>query len=467
MSVVAPFAHAEPVQISPLEYLTPGGIAAAKLELQSFTAVYGPDEFHYSPAVTIWAVITVKCVKFLDGILDYNINGIDTVTNRAQLALRSHGQIANLALDITPPGGFDVICVLGRLQHRQVLMGNTWSVVFKLQPQKKVSMPNKMLQHAESRHLDTFFAADTMWAAKPASRPEVKSENGRLMDEVEKMLMPEEELVAHVQYNHNLFPTSTTVRESASCHIRAITELERRHRQFYEQRGQTWQQQRGTSALTTSMDLDRDLQMAKTICAALQEGVGANWPKNAKSSVKYTTIAPNDALQLLYDFREAAGMTLPQDVTEEMDRLKGAYQQVRKERQERSITRKSLKAVCEMGRLARRAVPTSSTFSGRYSYNAPSITESTQHLNPGRNTPENRHTTSVAPARQPWDTLAATLKDITNDTSRRRGVAKFIDTLPIVGRRKSTRTDKTEREPDLETGLREEDQEIKAIWKKD
>lgn len=480
-SVIAPFAHIEPVRISPLECLTPGGIAAAKLELQSFTAIYAPDEFHYSPAVTVWAVVTVKCVNFLDGVLVNNHDGNDSATNRTQLALRSHGQIANLALEVTPPESFDVVCVLGRLQHRQVLMGSTWSVIFKLQPQKKVSV-SRIPQRVESHSPDVFSGAGGLWSANRTNRSQYKSENDKLMDEVEKMLMPEADLIAQVQYSHNLFPTSTTMQESNICPIKAITESERRHRQFYEQRGQPWRQQRGTSALTTSNDLDRDLETANAICAVLREGIGANWPKDAKSSIKYIRISPNDALQLLYDFREAAGVTLPQDVTEEMDRLKCAYQQLRKEKQERSFTRKSLKVVYEMRRFARRAVPASSTFSGRYNHNALSITESTQHLYPGRNTPENHYTASSASACQPQDNIVsgrnafeldradnyyqATLKDITNDASRRRGVARFIDTLPIVGRRKNARTDITEKEPDLEKGVREEDHEIRAIWKK-
>ena len=483
LAVVAPFAHDEPVQISPLEYLTPGGIACAKLELHSFTAIYGPDDFHYSPAVTVWAVATIKCVKFCDGGLDYNDEGTESAMNRAQLALMSHGQVANLVFNITPPAGFDIISVLGRLQHRQILLSKTWSVVFKLQPRHTISMPAKASQRPDGRYfVDSVSAAHKMWAASPPSSTPSKSENDRLMDEVEKMLIPEEELVAQVQYNHNLFPKSTIMQESGSCHIKAITESERRHRQFYKQRGQAWRQQHGTSALTTTADLEQDLQMANAICAILQEGVGAKWPKSSKSSVKYTTISPRDALQLLYDFREAAGATLPRDVTEEMDRLKVAYQQVRKERQEGSFTRKSLRA---MGRMARRAVPSSSTFSGRYSYHAPSVTESVEPLNPGRSTPENRlsnYTTSLTAARQPWDSPVSrrnafeldradysyqtTLKDITNDTARRRGVARFIDTLPLVGRRKNARTDTTGKEPDLEKGAREEDAEIKAIWKK-
>ena len=478
MSVVAPFAHTKPAHVSPVEYLTPGGIAAAKLEVQSFTAIYPPDDLHYSPAVTVWVIADVKCVKFLERILDDDSLGISSVADRAQLALRSHGQIANLAIDITPPEGFHIVCVLGRLQHRQVLLGNTWSVVFKLQSHKKISMA-KIFQRVESHHPDTFFAADARWAANSGNNPQLKSENERLMDEVEKMLLPEQEVIAHVQYSHNLFPTSSTIQESATCPVKAITESERRQRQFYEQRGQAWKQQRGSSILTTSTDLDRDLQMAAMICAVLQDGEGAKWPKSAKDNIKYNAIPPNEALQLLNDFQEAAGGTLPQDVAEELGHLKDAYQQRRKERQERSLTRKSLKIVYDVGRRARRAVAIPSTLSGRYSY-APSITESTQHLNPGRNTPETSYAASHIPKTQPWDDLvsrrnafeldradysyqATTLKDITNDPSRRRGVGRFFENLPTIGRRKNTRTDNVEREPDLERGVREEDSEITAI----
>ena len=486
MSVVAPFAHAEPVHTSPLEYLTPGGVVCAKLELHSFTTIYAPDDFHYSPAVTIWAVATIKCVKFRGGEFDLSDDSTASAMNRAQLALRSHGQIANLVLDITVPEAFDIISVLGRLQHRQVLLGHTWSVVFKMQPQKKIFLPPNASLRPDGRHyVDPYATASRIWGTRPTNSISPRGENDRLMDEVERMLLPEEEIIAEIQYNHDLFPSSTTVRESASCPIKAITEVERRQRQYYEQRGQAWRQQRGTSALTTTGDLDRDLQMANAICAVLQDGIGAKWPKNPKTSVRYTTVLPKDALQLLADFREAAGATLPQDVTEEMDRLKSVYEQVRKERQEGSFTRKSLKAVLEVGRIARRAVPSMATFSGRYNHQAPSVADSLGPLNPGRATPENRismYSTSSARERQPWESpvsrrnafeldradcsYQATLEDITNHASRVRGVARFIGTLPIVGRRKNARTDTTGKDPDLEKGAREEDAEIKAIWKK-
>jgi hypothetical protein len=480
MSVVAPFADIEPVHVSPIEYLTPGGIAAAKLEIHSFTAIYPPDDLHYSPAVTVWVLAEVKCVKFLEGILEDESHGISSITSRAQLTLRSHGQIANLAIDITPPEGFDIVCILGRLQHRQVLLGSTWSVVFKLQSHKKISV-TKIFQRIESHHPDTFFAADARWASNTVHNPQAKSENEKLMDEVENLLTPEQEVVAHVQYSHNLFPLSTTMQESATCPVRSITESERRQRQFYEQRGQAWKQQRGSSILTTSTDLDRDLQMAAVICAVLQGGQGAKWPKSAKDHIRYNAISPNEALQLMNDFHEAAGATLPQNVAEELSRLKEAYQQMRKEKQEQSLTRKSLKIVSDVGRRARRAVAVPSTFSGRYSY-APSITESTQHLNPGRNTPENSFATSHVPKTQPWEELvsrrnafeldradyayqANTLKDITNDSSRRRGVGRFFDNFPIVGRRNKNASAHVveSSEPDLEQGVREEDSEITAI----
>lgn len=476
---MAPFAHVEPTHVSPIEYLTPGGIAAAKLEIYSFTAIYPPDDLHYSPAITVWAVAEVSCVKFLEGILEDESHGISSITNRAQLTLRSHGQIANLAIDITPPEGFEIVYVLGRLQHRQVLMGNTWSVVFKLQSHRKISV-TKILSRVEYHHPDTFWASDRLWAINPANPNRFKTENEKLMDEVERMLTPEQDLVANVQYNHNLFPETTIVQESSVCTVKAITETERRQRQFYEQRGQSWKQQRGSSILTTSDDLDHDLKMAAVICAVLQEGQGAKWPKSAKDYIKYNTILPNEALQLLNDFLEAAGATLPKDVAEELNRLKEAYQQLRKERQERSLTRKSLKIVYDVGRLARRAVAVPSTFSGRYGY-ASSITESTQHLNPGRNTPETSYAASHKPKSQPWEEIvsrrnafeldradypyqANTLKDITNDTSRRRGVGRFFENLPMIGRRsKMNRTDTDETEPDLERGLREEDSEVEAI----
>ena len=54
-------------------------------------------------------VANVKSVKFMDGILDDDSLGISSIANRAQLALRNHGQIANLAIEITPAEGFDVV----------------------------------------------------------------------------------------------------------------------------------------------------------------------------------------------------------------------------------------------------------------------------------------------------------------------------------------------------------------------
>lgn len=44
----------------------------------------------------------------MDRILDDDSHGISSISNRAQLALRSHGHIANLAIEITPAEGFDI-----------------------------------------------------------------------------------------------------------------------------------------------------------------------------------------------------------------------------------------------------------------------------------------------------------------------------------------------------------------------
>jgi hypothetical protein len=428
MSDVAPFAHAEPAQASNLDLLTSRGVPCTELTLQSFTAVYRPDEHHYSPEVTVWMATTVKCAKYQDGTLvNYN-DSMDSV-------LRSHAQIANLRLGISPPESFEVISVLGSLQRRQILLGETWSVIFELRPVSKISLPPN-------------------------------TENDRLTEVVEEMLKPAEEIVANVQYSHHLFPTTTSVQESSSCPISPITECERRHRQLCAQPGH-YLQQRGTNILTTNADLDRDLQMANAICEVFREDIKAKLPKNSKDSIKYTTtIRPAKALQLLHDFRDPASSTLPQDVKKNMNSLEEIYKHVRIERKEGSFTRKSLKAVVRMGgRIARCAIPTSSTFSDRYSRHAPSLTESMQPLNRSRYAPENSISRLAASAQQPLRTEVSgrnafeldradytyqtTLRDITNGTSRRRGVGRLIDTLPIAWRRKNARTGTTEKEPDL------------------
>lgn len=481
MFVIAPFAHAEPNKTSPLDCLTPGGIACAKLTVESFTSVYSPDERHSSPDLTVWVVATVKCTKRNGGGLFTYDNDTPSFTNREHAALRS-GQIANLRLKITLPENFEVSYILGKLYQRQIRLGETWYVIFKLRPVNKIAMPLKAFARPDGcYYMDPVVAAHEMFAAHPGKYAPPKTEDEMLMDRVEKMLTPEEEIVASVEYDHTLFPTSTTCQESASTLVRAITEAERRQRQFYKQQTQARHQQRGTSTHTTNADLDRNSQMSSAICQVLGEGVGAKWPKNPKKAVKYTIIPPADALQLLYDFREFLGSTLPQDVTEEMDGFKDAYTQVRKERQEGSFTRKSLKVVFEMGaRIARRAIPTSSTFSGRYNYHAPSLAEPMQPLNGSHYTAENSVTPLADSARQPLGngvsrrdafeldradySLQTTLKDITNGTSRRLGVAaRFMDNFPIVGRRRHARTDAIEKEADLEKGVREEDEEIRAI----
>jgi hypothetical protein len=428
MSDVAPFAHTEPAQTFDLDLLTPGGVACAELTLQSFTAVYRRDVHHYSPEVKVWVVTTVKCAKYKGGRLVNYIDGTDSM-------LKNHAQIANLRLGISPPEAFEVISVLGSLQRRQILPGKTWSVIFELRPVGKFSVP-----------------------------PNTK--NDRLTEAVEEMLKPAEEIVVNVQYSHHLFPTTTSVQESSSCPISPITEFERRHRQLCAKPGHS-HLQRGTSILTTNADLDRDLQKANAICEIFIEDIKAKLPKNSKASIKYTsTIRPAKALQLLHDFRDPAGSTLPQDVKKNMNNLEEIYKHVRKERQEGSFTRTSLKAVVEMGgRIARRAIPTSSTFSDRYSRHAPSRIESIQPLNGSRYAPENSISRLAAPTQQPLRTevsrrnafeldradytYQATLKDITNGDSRRRGVGRLIDTLPIAWRRKNARTDTTEKEPDL------------------
>jgi len=432
MPDVAPFAHAEPAQASDLDLLTPGGVACAELTLQSFTAVYRRDEHHYLPEVKVWVVTTVKCAKYKGGRLVHYIDGTDSM-------LRNHAQIANLRLGISPPAAFEVISVLGSLQRRQILLGETWSVIFELRPLGKISVPPN-------------------------------TENDRLTKVVEKMLKEmlkaAEEIVVNVQYSHHLFPTTTSVQESSSCPISPITEFERRHRQLCAKPGH-FHQQRGSSILTTNADLDRDLQKANAICEVFREDIKAKLPKNSKASIKYTsTIRPAKALQLLHDFRDPACSTLPQDVKKNMNSLEEIYRHVRKERQEGSFTRTSLKAVVEMGgRIARRAIPTSSTFSDRHSRHAPLLTESMQSLNGSRYAPENSISRLAASTQQPLRTevsrrnafeldradytYQATLRDITNGDSRRRGVGRLIDTLPIAWRRKNARTDTTEKEPDL------------------
>jgi hypothetical protein len=54
-------------------------------------------------------VANVKSVKFMGRIINDDSHGISSIANRAQLTLRSHSQIANLAIEITPAGGFDVV----------------------------------------------------------------------------------------------------------------------------------------------------------------------------------------------------------------------------------------------------------------------------------------------------------------------------------------------------------------------
>lgn len=54
-------------------------------------------------------IANVKSARFMDEILDNDTHGISSTAKRAQLALRSHGQIANLAMEITPAEDIDAV----------------------------------------------------------------------------------------------------------------------------------------------------------------------------------------------------------------------------------------------------------------------------------------------------------------------------------------------------------------------
>lgn len=367
LSAVVPYAYTERARISSAECLTFGGMATATLSLHSYTTVSTlskpnnsntSNTSNNSPEVTVWVFAQVRASKFYEG-LGGNNNPESNIPLPDDRENWSHGQISSLSMEITLPKGFDVVCVLGHLQQRQVKLGEPWSVVFKVRLHKKVSV-TKFLQRAESIQPGTMQATDRLTAARIAHNSQTNPAYDRGMGPVEELLTPGQEVSVAVQYSENRYPTNLSHQVSTSCPINAVTESQRRRQQR-------------NSAPATNADLAHDMIVGDVIIAVLRDSRCARMSKRAKGVVRDTGIWPADALQLLKGFGEAAGTTLPQSMTEAMAGLCATYEQERNSEQEQAPARK----LSKVSALARRAV----SFPGRR-HAAREGTESTENLLP-------------------------------------------------------------------------------------
>ena len=369
LPAVTPYAHAEPARVRSADCLTLGGLADATLSLNSYTTISTLDKPNNSPEVTVWVFVQVKATKFYEGLNDNN-NPEANIPPPDKRQNWSHGQINNLSMEITPPQGFDIVCVLGHLQQSQVKLGEHWSVVFKLRLHKKFSVTT-FLQRAENTHPGTLTATDRLTAARISQNSQIQSYHDRGMGE--KLFSSGQEVSVAVQYSDNRFPTNHLRQTSTNSPLSNVPETQRRRRQQHEQRGQPSLQEYGSNTLTTSANLASDLIVGDTIIGVLSGSQGAIMSKNGKGVAKLTGIPAVDALHLLKDFQEAAGTNLPQSMSESMAELSSFYEQEREKEQEQAPARKA----SGVARFARRAV--SSGLSGRRR-SARLDTDSTENL---------------------------------------------------------------------------------------